>query len=158
MNEQSSRTAIWPDPLEASDAAQSSEQLAAFWHVLSYLPQFVQNGEGLLAAELVQQLRAIVIDLMLALNGIRRPPNTRHLNSYLSPSQRAALERTLAAPAPEMDAWIGQAVALTVIYRWYAPQLTDRFGLDYPQGLEDEVWQALRRSISAWPATITSDP
>ncbi len=148
---------IWPDPLEKPDSDQVAQQLSAFWTTLDGLPALVQHDERLLAAELVQTLRGIVIDLMLALNGIRRPAGTRHLNRYLSPSQRTALERTLTAPAPQMDAWIGQAVALTVIYGWYAPQLTARFELTYPQALQENVWNALRNGIFEWPASITSD-
>jgi hypothetical protein len=147
---------VWPDPLEKSDADQVAQELSAFWTTLAGLPELVRHDECLLAAELVQSLRGIVIDLMLALNGIRRPTDTRRLNGYLSPSQRTALERTLTAPAAQMDAWIGQAVALTVIYGWYAPQLTARFDLTYPQALEEEVWQTLSNGISAW-ASITSD-
>ncbi len=148
---------VWPDPLEKPAADQVAQQLSAFWTTLADLPDLVRLDECLLAAELVQSLRGIVIDLMLALNGIRRPTGTRHLNGYLSPSQRTALERTLTAPAPQMDAWIGQAVALTVIYGWYAPQLTARFELTYPQALEEDVWRALRSGIFEWPASITSD-
>ena len=118
----------------------------------------MQRQECLLAAELTQALRGIVIELMLALNGIRRPGATRNLNTYLSANQRTALERTLAAPNAAGESWIGQAIALLVIYRWYAPQLCARFKLTYPQALEDEVWQALRTGIFEWPASITSDP
>lgn len=93
---------------------------------------------------------------MLALNGIAWPSSDLHLNLYLSARQRAALERTLIAPAASGESWIGQAVALTVIYRWYAPQLAAAFGLEQPAGLEAEVWAELRAAVYGWPAEVST--
>ncbi|MCB9139722.1 MAG: hypothetical protein H6642_15375 [Caldilineaceae bacterium] len=150
-------TDAWPDALEAPSRNFVAGQLSAFWTTLARLPELLEKEERLLAADLLHDLRTVVIDLMLALNGIRRPPETVNLNRYLSVNQRTALERTLTAPSPAGESWIGQAVALTVIYRWYAPQLTARFGLDYPQAQEDAAWARLRAGIFEWPAAITSD-
>ncbi|MCB0044638.1 MAG: hypothetical protein KDD92_04350 [Caldilineaceae bacterium] len=147
----------WPDDLEAPAPEFVAGQLAAFWTTLARLPDLLDRDERLLAADLLHDLRAVVIDLMLALNGIRRPPETVNLNRYLSANQRAALERTLTAPSPAGESWIGQAVALTVIYRWYAPQLVAHFDLGYPQAQEDAAWARLRAGIFEWPAAITSD-
>jgi hypothetical protein len=158
MNMETSASHSWPDPLEVPDTAAVARQLASFWRTLGQLPALLEKDEQLLAAELIQALRAIVIELMLALNGIRRPADTRDLNRYLSANQRTALERTLTAPAPTSECWVAQAVALVVIYRWYAPQLTKRFDLTYPQAAEDRAWQTLRGGIYDWPAAITTDP
>jgi len=151
----------WPDRLEAPDSARVQQHLSAFWETLERLPDLITRGEQLLAAEITHELRAIVLEMMLALNGIQRPTASRHLNSYLSASQRAAIERTLIAPAVDSDvngdSWIGQAVALVVIQRWYAPQLVDRFDLIYPQHLEERVWKTLRANLPDWPAYVTSE-
>jgi hypothetical protein len=158
MNTETSATHSWPDPLEPPESAAVARQLASFWTTLGQLPALLTKDEQLLAAELAQELRRIMIDLMLALNGIQRPAGTRDLNRYLSANQRTALERTLTAPVPASESWVAQAVALVVIYRWYAPQLTKRFGLTYPQAAEDRAWEALRAGIYDWPAAITTDP
>lgn len=131
-------------------------QLEFFWITLACLPDLVQRQEHLLAAETTSTLRRIVLELMLALNGIAWPTGTTHLNSYLSASQRAAIEKTLLAPAISAESWIGQAVALIVIYRWYAPQLTARHALDYPHTAEATALAALRQ-LPDWPLTITTD-
>ena len=147
----------WPDPLQKPTAAAVAELLTAFWQLLQPLPDLLQRQEHLLAEQITTNLRGVVLEMMLALNGIQWPTDTRYLNGYLSASQRAAVEKTLVAPTVSAESWIGRAVALVVIYRWYAPQLVAKFDLAYPQALEDEVWQHLQRNIPDWPLTITTD-
>ena len=151
----------WPDTLDSPDSARAQQLLSAFWGTLERLPDLIRRDEQLLAAEVTHELRGIVLEMMLALNGIQRPAASAHLNSYLSASQRAAIERTLIAPSVDDnvdgDSWIGQAVALVVIQRWYAPQLVKRFDLIYPQPLEERVWKTLRTNLPDWPAYVTSE-
>ncbi len=146
----------WPDPLQPVQPDQVAGLLAAFWETLADLPDLVARNEHLLAAEMTAALRATVLRMMLALNGIERPPATRHLNTYLGASQRAAIEKTLLAPAVAGESWIGQSVALVVIYRWYAPQLVEKHALAYPQTAEDAALAALQR-LPDWPLAITTD-
>ncbi len=162
---------VWPDPLFVPDPDDVNQMLVSFWHQLRHLSDLLSderrqntptapatnNDENLLAIECLAGLRAIVIDMMLALNGIARPARTIHLNTYLSKNQRAALERTLLAPQISGETWIGQAVSLVVIYRWYAPQLVERYRLLYPADLEHEVWSTLRQRVYDWPADISTD-
>lgn len=147
----------WPDPLQKPTAAVVAALLTDFWQVLQSLPDLLQRQEHLLAEHLTTRLRGVIIEMMLALNGIQWPTNTRHLNGYLSASQRAALEKTLVTPAVSSESWIGRAVALVVIYRWYAPQLVERFDLVYPQDLETTVWTHLQQNIPDWPLSVTTD-
>jgi hypothetical protein len=147
----------WPDPLQRPDPMQVELLLAEFWRSLRRLPDLLLRHEYLLAGQLVAQIRQTVVELMLALNGIRWPVATTHLNSYLSPSQRAALHKTLLLSEVSSEAWIGCAVALVVIYRWYAPQLVQRFGLTYPQQLEDETLIHLQQTLADWPLSITTE-
>lgn len=146
----------WPDALQPTDPARVGVLLVQFWRTLARLPDLVQRQEHLLAADVTTALRRMVLELMLALNGIAFPEDTLHLNTYLSASQRAAIEKTLLAPDVSTESWIGQAVALIVIYRWYAPQLTARYALTYPQAAEDAALAALQR-LPDWPLTITTD-
>ncbi len=121
------------------------------------LARLLPAHEHLLAAQCTGALRRLTAEMMLALNGIAWPPSGYHLNTYLSERQKAALERTLSAPTPSNGSWIGQAVALTVIYRWYAPQLAAAFGLEQPGALEAEVWAELRAAVDDWPAEVSTD-
>ena len=157
VESQSPVQAQWPDPLQPPSAVAVEAHLVAFWQLLQQLPELVQRQEHLLAEHLTTQLRGVIIEMMLALNGIAWPSGTRQLNRYLSASQRTALEKTLVAPTVSMESWLGRAVALVVIYRWYAPQLVEKFALTYPQALEAEVWQLLQRELPDWPLTITTD-
>jgi hypothetical protein len=147
---------LWPDPLLPPEPDDIQALLARFWNCLAALADLLPEGECLLAAEQVAEARAVVIQLMLALNGIQRPPDTHRLNRYLSPAQRAALEKTLAAPTADAAAWVGQAVALVVIYRWYAPQLVDRYALHYPSAAEQNAWAALSHALPGWPQAVTT--
>lgn len=147
----------WPDHLAAPEAVRIQTLLAEFWLALGKLADLLTRNEHLLAEQITAHLRTLVLEMMLALNGIQPPTETRHLNGYLSESQRAAIQKTLVAPNVSIESWIGRAVALVVIYRWYAPQLVEEFGLTYPQTVEDEVWRQLRQSLPDWPATIQTD-
>ena len=146
----------WPDPLQPADPAQITLLLEHFWRTLAKLPELLARQEFLLAAELTATLRRTVLELMLALNGIAWPAGTAHLNGYLGASQRAAIEKTLLAPGAGAESWIGQAVALVVIYRWYAPQLVEAHTLAYPHAAEESALARLR-ALPGWPLAIQTD-
>ncbi len=147
----------WPDPLQRPDPADVAERLGQFWRVLALIGDHLAHDELLLAAEQVAHLRELVLSLMLALNGVARPQATHHLNGYLGDSQRAALEKTLVLPRTDTASIMGQAVALVVIYRWYAPQLVAALGGVYPADLEQATWTALTAALPDWPHTVTTD-
>lgn len=146
----------WPDKLQPPAPDRIATLLARFWAELSALGTLIDAGEHLLCCDQTATLRNIVLELMVGLNGIAYPSGTRRLNTYLGPSQRAAIEKTLVAPSASSEAWIGQAVSLVVIYRWYAPQLVERFGLIYPADAEIEALGRLQTLLPDWPQSITT--
>ena len=148
----------WPDHLQPPSPAHIQDLLDAFWPDLAVLADLLPRNQFLLAAEQLHTLRNHILQMMLALNGIQRPA-TRDLNTYLSANQRAALEKTLLLPSVDprdgADGWVGQAVSLVVIYRWYALQLIAKFKLNYPQAQEQAAWATLVAKLPNWPASIT---
>lgn len=150
-------TTQWPDPLQKPTSEAVAALLRNFWQLLAQLPDLLNRREYLVTDTLLNALRHNVLEMMLALNGIRYPQDTRHLNTYLSAQQRAAIEKTMILPERSPEAWIGQAVALVVIYRWYAPQLVETLKLSYPQSLETAVWTQLQQELSDWPVAVTTD-
>lgn len=150
----------WPDTLQAPQPRHIQQLLTSFWSELVLLGDLLPRQQFLLAAEQVNTLRQTVLEMMLALNGIQRP-STNDLNLYLGASQRAALEKTLLLPSVVhetlADALVGQAVALVVIYRWYAPQLGAKYGLLYPQAEEKAAWEELLARLPAWPEQVTTE-
>lgn len=157
VDSQTTEQREWPDELRAPEPAGVQQTLALFWQTLDELPDLLARGEHLLAEDLTARLRGLVLDMMLALNGIQRPRETRHLNSYLGESQRRAIEKTLVGLSVRSGTWSARAVALVVIYRWYAPQLVAKYELDYPQSLEDAVLARLQAQIPNWPTRIETD-
>ena len=147
----------WPDVLLPAARDEVARLLGEFWRELASLPDFLAREEYLLAAACTGELRRIVLHMMLALNGIAYPSGTRHLNGYLSASQRAAIEKTLILPAVDAESLIGQAVALVVIYRWYAPQLTAAYALPAADVLERETLALLSERLPDWPLAITTE-
>ena len=147
----------WPDPLSPPTGPAIQSWLDDFWATLAPLGDILNDGQYLLAADTLHRLRSQVLNLMLALNGIVRPADTRHLNTYLGESQRRALEKTLALPAAGPEAFIAQAVALVVIYRWYAPQLAAKYGVTPPADQEVAVLDALAAALPDWPRAITTE-
>jgi hypothetical protein len=150
----------WPDALQSPQPDHIQTLLDTFWTELALLADLLPRAQILLAAEQLHTLRQIILQMMLALNGIQRPA-TRDLNTYLSANQRAALEKTLLLPSSDpddwADIWIGQAVSLVVIYRWYAPQLVTKHRLHYPHAQEKAAWDSLTAKLPTWPQTITTE-
>jgi predicted nucleotidyltransferase len=143
----------WPALLPPDrDALISS--LACFWMPLSRLPAVLNRGEHLAATQLLVDARRVLIELVVALNGAGRPPSPARINQYLGPAQLEAFEKTLPAKTLDPATWIGQAVALIVLYRWYAPQLVEIYTVPYPAALERTVLALLSAEIDGWPALI----
>lgn len=148
----------WPDSLAPPNPARVATLLPTYWQTLDQLPDLIARNELLLAEALTAQIRSLVVEMMLAMNGIAPPAGTRHLNGYLGASQRTVLERTLVAPNAAPETWVARAVALTVIQSWYAPQIVERFGVEPPTALAAAVQARLAAALPTWPLNISSDP
>lgn len=150
--------------LNPPDSSEVDRQLGNFWLLLARLPAVLNRKERLAAHPLLTELRTLLIDLVVCLNGASRPRASARINQYLGDAQREAFERSLGSSQPVLrDAsegstnWMGQAVALVVLYRWYAPQLAEQHDLSYPQSVEDTVLALLHAEIEGWPAYIATD-
>ncbi len=147
-------------PLGQPDPDLVRAQLVQFWLLLAQLPAVLGRQEDLAAHTLLAETRALLVDLVVALNGATRPRTTVRVNQFLGPEQLHAFEKSLGMGSTSSGAsspnssWIGQAVALIVLYRWYAPQLSEIFRAPYPQQAEDTVLALLRARINGWPAVI----
>lgn len=135
-------------------------QLGQFWLLLAQLPTILERREDLAAHTLLGETRSLLLDLVVALNGATRPTSTARVNRFLGPDQQQAFEKSLGlgrissgATSPKSN-WIGQAVAMIVLYRWYAPQLCEIFCAPYPQQAEDTVLDLMRSRLEGWPAVI----
>ena len=150
------------DRLSPPNAEIVGAQLDRFWLVLARLPAVLKRRENLAAHALLGELRSLLIDLVVALNGASRPHSAARINQYLGAVQREAFEKSLGygqspSGSRALNAtWIGQAVALIVLYRWYAPQLVETYATPYPQLAEETVLDLLRTQIDGWPAEITT--
>ncbi len=149
--------------LNPPDSSTMDRQLGQFWQQLARLPAVLNRQETLAAHTLITELRTILIDLVVCLNGASRPHARARINQFLGEAQREAFERSLGNSQPALPPasegstnWIGQAVALVVLYRWYAPQLAEQHDLSYPQPLEDTVLALLHEEIEGWPAYIST--
>lgn len=138
-------------------------QLRRFWLLLARLPAVVRRQEQLAAHALLSELRSLLIDLVVSLNGASRPQTRARVNQFLGQAQREAFERTLGysqvnrrSKAGTGFNWIGQAVSLVVLYRWYAPQLAERHSLPYPMHAEETVLTLLSAELENWPSSITT--
>lgn len=138
-------------------------QLGHFWLLLARLPAAVGRQEQLAAHMLLTEMHDLLIDLVVSLNGGSRPTTRARLNQFLGPAQREAFERSLGLRrlgrqkgAGGGAKWIGQAVALVVLYRWYAPQLAEKHSLPYPHVAENTVLALLSAELKNWPASIST--
>ncbi len=149
--------------IEIDDTGLIERQLGRFWLLLARLPAAVRRREQLAAHMLLTEMHALLIDLVVALNGGSQLQTRSRINQYLGPAQREAFERSLGLRQSGRQKWagggekyIGQAVALVVLYRWYAPQLVEKHSLTYPQMAEDMVLALLNAELEDWPASIST--
>ena len=149
--------------LGSPDTDLISGQLQQFWLLLARLPAVLRRQEQLAAHTLISELRSLLIDLVVSLNGARRPGARARVNQFLGQAQREAFERTLGYGQDSRRSragagfnWVGQAVSLVVLYRWYAPQLADRHSLPYPKRAEELVLALLGAELENWPSNITT--
>ncbi len=149
--------------LASPDTDLIDTQLRRFWLLLAQLPAVVRRREQLAAHALLSELRALLIDLVVSLNGARRPQARARINQYLGPAQREAFEKSLGYSQGSRGSgaatgfnWIGQAVSLVVLYRWYAPQLVQRHSLPYPKNAEETVLALLSAELENWPSNIAT--
>ena len=150
--------------LSPPDSREVDLQLGRFWLLLARLPAVLKRRERLAAHALLTELRTLMIDLVVSLNGASRPQSTARINQYLGKAQREAFEKGLGIPQTYLlkgsdgsTNWIGQAVALVVLYRWYAPQLAEKHALPFPHPAEDTVLALLSTEIEGWPAFIATE-
>ncbi len=142
--------------LHPVNPARIQATLTEFWTELAAAAVQIAAQDHLAAHARLTRLRTLVLVCMVGLNGVDLPENLDGIAGLLGPSQRAAIQKTLAAPKVAGSAWVGQAVALVVIYRWYAPQLVEKFDLAYPHQVEAQTLAALHDLLPNWPQTITS--
>lgn len=151
--------------LGSPDIEMISRQIQQFWLLLARLPAVVRRQEQLAAHALLSELRSLLIDLVVLLNGARRPEARARINQFLGQAQREAFEKTLGysqvssrrgAVTGTGFNWVGQAVSLVVLYRWYAPQLAERHSLPYPKRAEESVLALLGAELENWPSNITT--
>lgn len=143
-----------PDQLRAPNAAYVNALFAGYWLTLEALAELLADGELIVAEERVTSLRGHIIGMMLAANGIERPTFAPQINRYLGESQRVALEKTLVTSGTPHESVVARAVALTVIYQWYAPQLVERFGVEEPRSEVQRAYELLAQNVPEWPLTI----
>lgn len=151
------------EQLDPPNVKAVEKNLARFWLLLGRLPAVVKRQETLAAHALLADIRMLLVDLVVALNGAERPQTWARINQYLGPAQLEAFENSmgLSQTVPRQEAiqgqnWVGQAVSLVVLYRWYAPQLVERHGTHYPQTAEEAVLALLSAELENWPAQIST--
>ncbi|MXX26584.1 MAG: hypothetical protein F4Z82_14220 [Caldilineaceae bacterium SB0668_bin_21] len=145
------------------DSRLIESQLGRFWLLLARLPAVVRRREQLAAYLLLTEMQALLLDLVVTLNGGSRPHTNSRINQFLGPAQREAFERSMGLQPSgrqksvgDCATWVGQAVALVVLYRWYAPQLAQKHSLRYPHMAEDAVLALLSTELQNWPASIST--
>jgi len=150
-----------PAALRPADPARIQRALADFWTELAATAVQIAAQDHLAAHARLARLRNLVLVCMVGLNGADLPTdldgNLDGIATLLGPSQRAAIQKTLSVPKATQSAWVGQAVALVVIYRWYTPQLVEKFGLTYPTQVESASLTFVGDCLPNWPQSITSD-
>ncbi len=146
-----------PAQLRVPDASYIEALFATYWSTLEAIAELLAAGELVVAEERVTSLRGTIVGMMLAANGIQRPTFKAQINEYLGESQRIALEKTLVAQGMARESIVGRAVALTVIYQWYAPQVVERYGVVEPRVEVQHALQRLAEVVPEWPISIGTE-
>jgi predicted nucleotidyltransferase len=119
-----------------------------FLRVLGLLPTAIERQEWLSGQEGVGLLRRGLVEMMIEANGVGRAQRggAKRLNPYLTPEQRAAVER-LPQPGADRESLMIANAALAAIFLPLAKETLAKAGAPWPKALEDATRAHLARVL-----------
>ena len=120
--------------------------ITLFLYYLGNLPVGVGRGELVHTHGGVFTWRELLIDVMLAENGIRHRGGNKRLNPYLTGEQRQILE-SMPIPGMEMDQILDYLHMITREILRRGKALARRAATPWPQDLEDAAMANVRRQL-----------
>jgi predicted nucleotidyltransferase len=136
-----------PPPKEARTPA-IEPLIVEFLRVLGLAPVAFGREEWLVVQQGIELMRNMLIDLMLAEEGISRADRgAKRLNEFLTAEQRAILE-SLDPPATRRDALLAANRTLARLFLTRAKPLAARAGVSWPEALETATRKHLEAELS----------
>jgi hypothetical protein len=122
------------------------DPITLWLYYLGNLPVGVGRGELVFLHGSVVTWRDLLLDVMLAENGIRNRGGNKRLNPYLTDEQRQVLE-SIPIPGMDMDEILDYLKAITreILHRGKA--LARRTAASWPQNLEDAAMSNVQRHL-----------
>jgi predicted nucleotidyltransferase len=119
-----------------------------FLRVLGLSPVAHGRSETLASLSGVEMLRRMLIDLLLEENGVgpAERGSALHLNAFLTPQQRSALE-ALPSIAANRESLLAMNRALAALFFPHARALAAKIGMEWPQALEDATRAHLKKTL-----------
>ena len=110
-----------------------------FWRCVAMLPVVVGRDEKLVGAAGNSIILFLLTDVLCAASGRRRDRGVKALNSYLLSDHRERVEEAAALTNLPLEEAARFPLRLARIMRECGPAICERWGVAYPQAMEDAV-------------------
>lgn len=126
--------------------ARARYQFEEFIRILGLLPLADGRGEYINGVLGVFHLRNLLVELMIAQNGVRHRGGALHLNRLITPAQQQVLT-ALPPPEPNRDRMIEGHMAYAAAYLPLAREMAVRWQVEWPEKFEAATWANLGRTL-----------
>lgn len=134
------------DPLPQQDSAAADNtpnllrsQIEEFWRCIAMLPVVIGRREHIVALQGLQVELALLLDILLRGNSIRREAGVKKLNPYLPSPLRNEIETALARNDFTARGLARAHLGLAELVRRYGRDFAQRWDFEYPVALEEAV-------------------
>jgi hypothetical protein len=126
-----------PPPTAAEVAAKLEYLIPEFWRCIAMIPVVVGRGELIAGVQGVIIEIGLLVDMLIVGNGRQKDRGVKAINHLLPAEARIEIEEALHLPILDAAQLVAINLRLAALMQRHGPILCARWGVDYPQALED---------------------
>jgi hypothetical protein len=124
-------------PTSAEVAAKLEYLVPEFWRCIAMIPVVVGRGELIAGIQGVIIEIGLLVDMLIAGSGQQKNRGVKAINHLLPVEARFEIERALHLPILDAAQLVAINLRLVALMQHHGPILCARWGVTYPQELED---------------------
>ncbi|MBX3000330.1 MAG: hypothetical protein KF893_17535 [Caldilineaceae bacterium] len=138
---------IPPSPAEV--AAKLTYLVPEFWRCIAMLPVGAGRGELVAGFQGLIVEIGLLVDMLIVGNGRQKDRGAKAINHLLPADVRTEIEGALRLPILDRTQLAAVHLRLAALMQHHGPILCARWGVEYPQGLEDAVMRYVMKELRA---------
>lgn len=139
-----------PSPPTAAEIAAKLDYLVPeFWRCIAMTPVISGRNELLVGVQGLSIEVGLLVDMLILGNGRQRDRGVKAINHLLPADVRAEIEEALCLPVLDAAQLAAVHLRLAALMQRHGPPLCARWGIDYPQALEDAAMAYVMEELTA---------